>query len=65
MGNIRFVNNFIRAQPSFFKHDKGTKKDDLKVLREAVCIWEKIIVRKYLSDFLSGETLLLDLFLEF
>lgn len=62
MSNTRSVNNFITAQPNFFKHAKGTKKDNSKVLKEAVCIWGKKIAKKYLSDFLSGE---ISLFLEF
>lgn len=34
MSKTHFVNNFITAKPNFFKHAKGTKKDDLKVLKE-------------------------------
>lgn len=41
MRNTHFVNNFIIAQPNFFKHAKGTNKDNLKVLRETVRIWGK------------------------
>ena len=65
MSNTRSVNNFITDQPNFFKHAKGTKKGNLKVLKEAVCIWGKKIIKKYRSDFLSGKISLFAPFLEF
>lgn len=54
--NIQLGNNFITVQRNFFICAKGTKKGNLKVLRKPLCFeFFFFKVKKYLSDFLSGE----------